>query len=50
MDFSDLHVKARESETFLPCVSKITKMEMVMVDHVGHSQFCELCAMYNVLG
>lgn len=50
MDFSGLHLKPRESKTFFPCVSKITKMGTVMIDYVGHCQFCELCVMYNVLG
>lgn len=51
MDFSDLHIKPGESKTFfLPCESKITKTETVMIDYVGHCQFCELCIIYNVLG
>lgn len=50
MDFSDLHIKPGERKTFfLPCMSK-TKMEMVMIDCVGHCRFCELCIIYNVLG
>lgn len=50
MDFSDLHIKPGERKTFfLPCMSKI-KMEMLMIDCVGHCQFYELCIIYNVLG
>lgn len=49
MDFSDLCMEPGESKTFfLPCVSKIVKMETVMIDYVGHCQFRELCIIYNV--